>query len=199
MPLYLSEKQITTWQFSPKLSDADNVKVALTKMACFRQAAMDRMTLESYALVLEQEDLRAFQVAMAIISETKREPGETAFPDLGSILEVIRKAEEHRRFRDPRCYPPADRSPVYAPSATSQPARLAGDRLRLAVLNEIDAMQRDFKVNYPDAKMYDILEVLPEPQRSRYIDLTTWATDWRTYPPFKKELPQPLEVAGGAA
>ncbi|HTF61105.1 MAG TPA: hypothetical protein VK638_00190 [Edaphobacter sp.] len=155
------------------------------------------MTLESYAMVLEQEDLRAFQVAMAIISETKREQGETAFPDLGTILAVIRKAEESR-WRHPQRDPPADRSPVYAPSAGSQPAQLTGDRLRLAVLAEIEAMQRDFKVNYPDAKMYDILEVLPEPQRLRFIELTNWADDFRTYP-FKKALPRLRNIAGGAA
>jgi hypothetical protein len=187
----------------------ENVKIALTRMACYRQAVMDRATLEAFTQALMQEDLRAFQVAMAIISETMREPGETAFHDLGYILAIIRKAEE-TRWRDPKRYPPADRSPLYAPSATSQPAQLTGDRLRLAILAEIEAMQKDFKANYPDAKMYDILEVLPEPQRSRYIDLTTWAADWRTYPPLKKALPRPrtypldkalpqLRDAGGVA
>lgn len=52
------------------------------------------MTLESYSLALKDLDLRAFQVAMAVISETRRKEGETAFPDLGYILEVMDEARE---------------------------------------------------------------------------------------------------------
>jgi hypothetical protein len=78
-------------------------------MACFRQATMDATTLEAYTQVLVQEDLRAFQVAMATISETKREPGETAFPELSYVLEVMRKTTS--------CYlgeMPPDSRPIYA-------------------------------------------------------------------------------------
>lgn len=94
MPLYLQERQITIWQFLPNLSVADNIKIALTKMACFRQAAIDKTTLESYTLALKDLDLRAFQVAMAVISESRRREGETAFPDLGYILDVMEEARE---------------------------------------------------------------------------------------------------------
>lgn len=94
MPLYLQERQTQIWQFSKELSTEENVMAALTKMACFRQAAMDDATLESYTLALKGLDMRAFQVAMAIISESRRREGETAFPDLGYILDVMSDARE---------------------------------------------------------------------------------------------------------
>lgn len=94
MPLYLRERQTPIWQFSSELSTEENVMAALTKMACFRQAAMDDATLESYTLALKGLDLRAFQVAMAVISESRRREGETAFPDLGYILDVMEEARE---------------------------------------------------------------------------------------------------------
>ena len=94
MPLYLQERQIKIWQFSSELSTEENVMAALTKMACFRQAAMDDATLESYTMALKDLDLRAFQVAMAIIAESRRSEGETAFPELGRILEIMDAARE---------------------------------------------------------------------------------------------------------
>jgi hypothetical protein len=170
-------------------------------MACYRQAAMDRTTLEAFTQVLVQEDLRAFQVAMAIISETKREPGETAFPDLGYILAVMREAEE--RWNRSESDPPPDRSPVYD---TAQP--LSGDRLRLAWKAEIEALRKQVYNQNPGVEFSEIVDYLPEPQRSRYTDLTTWAADWRTYPlknalprprtyAQDKALPRPLDDAGG--
>ena len=38
--------------------------------------------------------MRAFQVAMAILSESEREEGETAFPSLGTILAAMEEARE---------------------------------------------------------------------------------------------------------
>ena len=38
--------------------------------------------------------MRAFQVAMATLSESEREEGETAFPSLGSILAAMEEARE---------------------------------------------------------------------------------------------------------
>ena len=111
MALYLQERQITTWQFSKELSTEENVMAALTKMACFRQAQMDDATLESYTMALKNLDLRAFQVAMAVISESKRREGETAFPDLGYILDVMEEARE--RYTTPS-RPQLNTSPVTA-------------------------------------------------------------------------------------
>lgn len=85
--------------------------MALTKMACFRQAVIDLTTLESYTLALKDLDLRAFQVAMAVISETRREKGETAFPDLGYVLDVMEEARE--RYTSPR-NPKLNTTPVIA-------------------------------------------------------------------------------------
>ena len=38
--------------------------------------------------------MRAFQVAMATLSESEREEGETAFPSLGTILAAMEDARE---------------------------------------------------------------------------------------------------------
>jgi hypothetical protein len=92
--MYLQERQIPIWAFSPKFSTAGNIVMALTKMANFRQARVDETTLKSYRLALESLDLRAFQVAMAVISEARPREGETLFPSLGYILEVMDEARE---------------------------------------------------------------------------------------------------------
>jgi len=92
--MYLQERQIPIWAFSPKFSTGGNVVVALTKMANFRQAKVDETTLESYRLALEGLDLRAFQVACAVIAEARPREGETLFPSLGYILDVMEEARE---------------------------------------------------------------------------------------------------------
>lgn len=134
---------------------------------------IDRVTLDAFAQVLVTEDLRAFQVAMAILSETKREQGETAFPDLGTILHAITEAEE-RWYRLPTD-PPADREPVYA----NRPTRLTGDRLRDALdagiraieskIRDIEKGVRSFNEGVPHDEIADYLE---EPCRAAYLKLT---------------------------
>lgn len=94
MPLYLLERQKEIWQFSPKLSPEDNVSALLVKMAIFRQARWEPISLELFTQYLVNLDLRAFQVAMAILAENKREDGETALPSLGKILAVMDEARE---------------------------------------------------------------------------------------------------------
>lgn len=111
MALYLQARQIAIWEFSPKLSARENVLAAMVKMANFRQANVDETTLKSYCLAIEDLDLRAFQVAMAVISETTPREGETLFPSLGYILDVMDEARE--RFVTPR-RPQLNTSPVVA-------------------------------------------------------------------------------------
>lgn len=186
MARYLSEKQSITWAFSTNRSKLENVKISLTRLACFRQATLDRATLDSFAQILVLEDLRAFQVAMAMLSETKREQGETAFPDLASILEVIKKVEE-RWDRDPRSDPAADRDPVYVLDADSKPPKLKGDRLRLAVDAEIAICEKELFEANRTARMSweERLDTMPEPRRSRYRALKKLAADYSGYAPTK--------------
>jgi hypothetical protein len=95
MPLYLTERQQRIWQFSKKASEAENIKVALTKMVIFRQGQIDSSDqLEMFTQALVGLDMRAFQVAMAVLSELPRMQGETAFPSLGDILSVMGEASE---------------------------------------------------------------------------------------------------------
>ena len=53
MALYLQARQIAIWEFSPKFSARENIQIALTKMANFRQASTDETSLKSYAIALE--------------------------------------------------------------------------------------------------------------------------------------------------
>ena len=94
MPQYMQERWKKTWAFSRDRSDLDNVKILLTKMACFRQTRIDKYTLELFSHYLTPLDLRAFQVAMARLAESPREEGQTAFPSMGDILEAMDGARE---------------------------------------------------------------------------------------------------------
>ena len=94
MARYLTDDQKEIWQFLPNRPAEWNVKKLLTLMACFRQAKMDRETLELFTAYLLPLDLRAFQGAMAMISASEREEGETSFPSLGTILAAMEEARE---------------------------------------------------------------------------------------------------------
>jgi hypothetical protein len=64
-------------------------------MAIYRQAGkLDETTLNLYTEYLLNLDLRAFQVAMKNISNSRPEQGETLFPSLGRILEEMEEARE---------------------------------------------------------------------------------------------------------
>jgi hypothetical protein len=64
-------------------------------MAIFRQAEMDEGSLELYTLALAPlSDMRALQTALAMLAETPRAEGQTAFPPLGEILEMCDECRE---------------------------------------------------------------------------------------------------------
>ena len=98
MPIYLSKEWERLWAFLPNLSVEGNVKAALTHMAVCRQVKLSpqdwNLALETYTNHLKNLDLRAFQVAMAILAESPRQEGETALPSLGDILAVMEEARE---------------------------------------------------------------------------------------------------------
>ena len=95
MPQYLTGQEINTWGFSKKLLNEDNVSALLVKLAIYRQASkLDETTLELFTQYLVNLDLRAFQVAMKVLSTSERQEGETAFPSLGSILAAMEEARE---------------------------------------------------------------------------------------------------------
>ena len=95
MPQYLTEREIKLWGFSKTLSDEQNVKILLGKMAIYRQASkLDEVTLALFTQALVNLDLRAFQVAMKVLSFSERQEGETAFPSLGTILAAMDDARE---------------------------------------------------------------------------------------------------------
>ena len=105
MSQYLTEQETKLWGFSKKISKEQNIKILLGKMAIYRQASrLDQTTLELFTEYLLPLDLRAFQVAMKNLSQSKRVEGETSFPCLGDILAAM---DEAREF-----------SPLYSQGAT---------------------------------------------------------------------------------
>ncbi len=94
MPQHLLARQKELWQFLPNLSDEDNIKILIGKMAICRQAVPDKQSLELYTETIRHLDLRAFQVAMATLAESPREDGQTALPSLGDILAAMDDARE---------------------------------------------------------------------------------------------------------
>jgi hypothetical protein len=119
MAQYLTEKQKTIWRFWPNLSEEDNIRVQLTQMACLRKAKLEKGDLELYPAYLKMYDLRAFQVAMARISESERREGETAFPSLGTILAEIEFCADKWTSE---LHPELDTKPLYF----SEPMKLKG-------------------------------------------------------------------------
>jgi hypothetical protein len=63
-------------------------------MATYRGTKVDAVTLQAFVAALEGLDMRAFQVAMARISNSRPEQGETLFPSLGYILAEMEEARE---------------------------------------------------------------------------------------------------------
>ena len=93
MAIVLTEKQTAIWKCSPNLSPKANVKMLLTKLACFRQATIDATTLELYSSYLASENLVPLQIALARLAEKPRGEGETAFPELGRIIAEIKELD----------------------------------------------------------------------------------------------------------
>jgi hypothetical protein len=145
---------------------------------------MDRTTLEAFTLALmQEEDQRAVQTALAVLSETKREQGETAFPDLGTILAVVRKAEEgYWNFRSD---PPADREPVWLLEDGAAKPFLTGARLKIGVQAEIEEIRKRVRGD----------DEWPEALRLRYERLLEIDADYRGY---VAKLPQPKLLTGGS-
>ncbi|WP_213804745.1 hypothetical protein [Granulicella sp. dw_53] len=131
-----------------------------------------------------ETDQRAVQVALAVLSETKREPGETSFPDLGTILNVAKKAADFsgkKMMGDPTDFP-HDTEPVYAPHEGFQPPRLAGERLFRAINDELYAIEQSvaptsFSSSRRGLSIREGLALAPESTRLRYEHLQDLLND----------------------
>lgn len=67
-------------------SAVDQIKVALATMACYRGATVTPEYLNAFSARLAQEHLPGVLESLRRLGETPREEGETALPDLGTIL-----------------------------------------------------------------------------------------------------------------
>lgn len=72
------------------------VTAALAKMAMFRQADPSDLTLNLYSAELEDHGIAPEVILRACqaLQETPRREGETAFPDLGTLLVACREAKQ---------------------------------------------------------------------------------------------------------
>jgi hypothetical protein len=63
----------------------------LVKFSIRRQAAINTETLLVYADDLKHLDLPAIEEGLRVLSLTPRAEGETAFPDIGTVLQAVRR------------------------------------------------------------------------------------------------------------
>lgn len=112
-----SEPMGISKHFTPQ-EHALSIRKLLMILAEARQAAVSQQAFEVYSTQLQAYDLVDLKAAITKLSLTRRESGETAFPDLGTVdeaaryerkrrwaieseaREVIREAEQERHRRE---------------------------------------------------------------------------------------------------
>jgi hypothetical protein len=111
------------------------VSAALAEMAMFRQAEVDDLTLELYSAKLAQEEIPVDVIVTACetIGRTPRREGETAFPDLGTMLAACRKAWMERANRTAQAQAPKALPAPERPDMTKTEAKRFIDGLRAQV------------------------------------------------------------------
>lgn len=87
----MEARKVTT--ISAYSSDASptmpQLKMALAQMATFRQAVIDTSTLKLYSARLANERFEDVIAALEHIQEQPRAEGETALPEIGTILALV--------------------------------------------------------------------------------------------------------------
>ena len=84
---------------SPSLSKQSEIVKMLTKFSLRRQAAVNPETLALFAADLEHLELADLESALKELSLRPRRDGETAFPDLATVLEAVRYVRAERSSR----------------------------------------------------------------------------------------------------
>lgn len=74
---------------SDVLQRMPQLKMALTRMATFRQAVLDASTLKLYSARLASERFDDVIAALEHLQEQPRQEGETALPEIGAILALV--------------------------------------------------------------------------------------------------------------
>lgn len=81
----------------PQLSKISRIVQLLTVLGIRRQAKLDKEDYQVFASDLESCDLGDIETALNLIASKPRAEGETAFPDVATIMEAIRSAARVRR------------------------------------------------------------------------------------------------------
>lgn len=96
-----TERATTISQYSSNPSPMmPRLKIALVQMATFRQATMDASTLKLYSARLGSERFDDVIAALDHLQEQPRQEGETALPEIGSILTLVRVMAARRANRE---------------------------------------------------------------------------------------------------
>lgn len=85
---------------SPSLNKRTEIVKMLTNLSLRRQAAADPRTLALFAADLEHLELADIETATKELSSGARRDGETAFPDLGTILEAVKSVVRTRKSQN---------------------------------------------------------------------------------------------------
>jgi len=81
---------------SKKSSDASEIAMLLTKLSYARQAPIDPNSLDYFSAELARFHIDDVTAAIDKLCRTRRREGETAFPDLPTLLDGIREARISR-------------------------------------------------------------------------------------------------------
>lgn len=93
------EKAKVTTISQSSVTVLDRIKIALTQMAIFRRAEMDKPTLSLFSKRLEQERPEDVFAALHKLEELPRQEGEPALPELGTLLAMVRAEGINRQHR----------------------------------------------------------------------------------------------------
>jgi hypothetical protein len=92
----------TAISMQPDAQSLSSLVSILTGLAQARQAPVNSETLKLYALKLFHQDPRDVKAAVGRIASEPRREGETAFPDLGTVLAHVNTAKFARRNKEER-------------------------------------------------------------------------------------------------
>ena len=78
----------------------DRIVILLTRLSYARQVTADANVLAYFAGELERFNYLDVESAIELLCKTRRQDGETAFPDLATMIEAVEAAARSRRIAE---------------------------------------------------------------------------------------------------
>src|ERR1035437_5214237 len=99
---YLFPEQVAILKRSTKFSAEDEIAAMLVKLSVARQATVNAATLDLCSTELSRRNFDAVRTAIDKLCVTTRRDGETAFPDMATLLAAVdaatRQQDAGRKF-----------------------------------------------------------------------------------------------------